>query len=60
MLEYVVKLGWRVEFTFDDGLNALTFAQMAAEGRVEEECDGEIVITIRRKMEEVKEESEDV
>ena len=57
MMKYVVKLGWRSEFMFNNINEAADFANSAAEARIKGEDDTD-EISIR--LVEVKEDQEDV
>lgn len=58
MEEYIVKLGWRCEFSFDDLDNAASFARVAFRTRTGDEVDDEVQIVIRKKT--VHEEGEEI
>lgn len=48
-MEYLVRLGWRCEFVFDDIDIASSFAKAAFSTRTGDEVDDEITIVIRKK-----------
>lgn len=63
MIAYLVKLGWRSEFLFDDLKEAASFARAAFLNRTGEEADDEISIVIRKqeiKGEGVEDETDNV
>lgn len=57
MLKYLVKISYNAQFSFDDSHTAMTFAQLAANKRIEN--DDDVLMFIRRE-EEVEDETDNV
>lgn len=53
MLKYIVKIGWRCEFEFDNILDAGSFAEQAKTHRTENSDNDPISIKIFDESEEV-------
>lgn len=47
-IKYIVELGWRDKYSFDDGQTAKTFAELALTHKIKEDSDDkrEVSITV--------------